>query len=144
MYLIYFTIGFMLLAIPSRDRFEWGCLAILSLLLYINILIIGTNWDTRYLNRCSLILICGMVLLWRNTPLAFYQAVVLLLFLIANMCLMYDIAHGRHILILNHFKAVIYGLVVGQFLGAIPAVWRTLRSNYTGRSTPFQNNSMDY
>jgi len=132
MLLIFCSLSFMLLAIDKENRFEWLCLSMLCALLALNVLLTDVTGGARYFIRSSLIFSFALFLASRWCLLAGYQAVILLMFLIANGCLLFDVAINRHFLIYNYFESVIYGLVTCQFMGVFIVPLSKIWINFCG------------
>ena len=137
----------MLLATNKTNRFEWLCLSMLCALLSLNILLTDVVGGARYINRSSLIFLCACILASRMSLLAGYQAFILLLFIIANACLMYDVAVKEDILIYSNFESVIYGLVACQCLGVfiipLSKIWNNIYTYCSGYIVNYKNKNMD-
>ena len=123
MYLIYCAIVFAVMAVPKRHRFEWAVLAVLMVLLWGNKELLGKNGDALYVIRASLVCVAAFLLASRQSFIGFYQAIILLCFLIAYAALAYDIAAGEDLLIYSSFGAWVHGLVACQLIGVFPTVW---------------------
>lgn len=137
----------MAFAIKRKVRFEWLCLSMLCAFLSLNILLTDVAGDARYIIRASLIFLCACRLASRMSLMAGYQSFVLLLFLIANLFLMYDVAIGRDFLIYGNFESIIYGLVTCQFVGVfivpLSKIWLGFVNYCSGHYTNHKNKSMD-
>lgn len=139
MFLLLQSALFLLLSIRSKYKFELCVLSLLCFLMSINSVFFQVSEAERYIFRTFLMLGAGVILLTRTTLFSAYQAFILLLFLISNMCLMYDVSKNAHILIYNNFEAVIYGLVCCQFVGVLPQLWNNIRNWYTDRYISLKN-----
>ena len=141
------SLVFMLFAINKKVRFEWLCLSMLCALLSLNILLTDVVGDARYIIRSSLIFLCACCLASRMSLMAGYQSFVLLLFLIANLFLMYDVAIGKDFLIYNNFESVIYGLITCQFVGVfilpLSKIWLDFVNRCSGHNIGHKNKNMD-
>lgn len=147
MLLICCSLAFMLFAINKKVRFEWLCLSMLCALLSLNILLTDVVGGARYINRSSLIFLCAFYLASKMSLMAGYQSFVLLLFLIANLFLMYDVAIRRDFLIYSNFESVIYGLVTCQFVGVfivpLSKIWLGFIHYCSDYNTSFKNKNVD-
>lgn len=142
MYLTYYAFIFALFALRKDERFVWLSLCALCLALKCNALFFDVTEIERYFVRTLLIFIFSHIILMKNfrlfsysitikqTKLCCYQAFILMLFLAANLALIYDVSKGKHIIIYNDFEAVIYGLVACQFSGVffstVSRVWNSV------------------
>ncbi len=122
MYLQYYAIAFTFFAVLDMKNIKvWVLLALCCALLKCNIAVFDVSNDARYIVRTFLIFLFAGLLLKQKSYLAFYQAFVLLLFLVANFLML------RNISSLNFFyanyEAIIYGLVCAQFAGILPRIW---------------------
>jgi hypothetical protein len=75
-----------------------------------------------YVIQSTAALLGGLALIRQDAWLPRYQAAIYVGTLAAYLALAIDVAAGKHILIYNHFEAVIYGLVAGQLVGIFPTV----------------------
>lgn len=124
MYLVYCSLIFILIAILKNQKFEWGLLALLSVLLWCNKETFDVTGSVLYYNRAVLTFVISLILISRKTMIAYYQSVVLLFMLMAYCALGYDVSINAHYLIYNNYENVIHGLVICQFIGVFPSVWR--------------------
>lgn len=131
------SVVFGLLYILTKRK-EWLALCVLNVLLLINCELYGKNDDMLYYNRSIASFLVGCFMVWRGGILGFYQAIIQLLILCTYAALAYDVSHGEHILIYNHYETVIYGLVTCQFIGIFKDLQRI---NLVGCSSYFANRS---
>jgi len=80
-------------------------------------LIYGHNDIELYVIRATAALFGGLFLCKISSKLAIWESLVYFSTLLAYLALSIDIAANRHILIYNHFEAVIHGLVACQLIG---------------------------
>jgi len=154
MYLQYYALIFALFAIPSKNRYTWLCLVALCILLKLNMFLFDGVWEVKAIARTALIFIFSILLLlefeissfriksvkFNLSLLGCYQSFILLLFLVANLALFYDVAQNKHILIYNNFEGVIYGLVSAQFFGVFVTKIRDCINNYYTSDHSSNNN----
>ena len=131
------SVAFGLLYILTKRK-EWLALCVLNALLLINCELYDKNDDMLYYNRSIASFLVGCFMVWRGGILGFYQAIIQLLILCTYAALAYDVSHGEHILIYNHYETVIYGLVTCQFVGIFKDLQRI---NLVRCSSYFANRS---
>ncbi len=123
MYLLCCAVIFALFAVPVKHRFEWSCLAILSVFLWCNKSIFDISGAILYYNRAVFTFIIGLLLVRRFSMVGIYQAFILLLMLISYGLLAHHVSIGHAGWYYNNYENVIHGLVICQFIGIFPIVW---------------------
>lgn len=118
---------FAVLSLHNKYRNEWRLLSLMSLCLFILTTIYGKNDAELYFIRAVVTCVIAIGSLRCKSRLGFYHSLILLATLIAYGMSAYDISQGMHILIYNHYKAVIYGLVACQLITSYP----TIRAGYS-------------
>lgn len=129
MYLLCCAILFALLSAYKPHRYEWGVLAIVTLLVSINAALLDHNGSALYWNRAVITFVGAMLLMRRKTTLGFYHSIILLTTLCAYGILAYHVADGTHGAIRELYKATIYGLVGCQFIAVFPTIWAVYRDH---------------
>ncbi len=128
---VLFALFLVLAGIHRPHRFEWGVLSCLLFSTWVNTIVYGVDDSELYVIRSTMTMFAALVLIWRCTNLAIYQAIVLIITLLAYGALAYDVSQGQHILIYNNYEAAIYGIVACQLFGIYP----TLRDCYSDHLT---------
>lgn len=101
----------------SKHKKTLAIVFIVTLSEFIAWLFYGNNDIELYMIRTTAALLGGLALCKVGGKLALWQAMVYLMTLIAYCALAFDVMANKHILIYNHFEAVIYGLVACQLAG---------------------------
>ena len=101
----------------SKHKKTWAIVFMVTLSEFIAWLFYGNNDIELYMIRTTAALLGGLALCKVGGKLALWQAMVYLMTLIAYCALAFDVMANKHILIYNHFEAVIYGLVACQLAG---------------------------
>ncbi len=117
---------FAALATYRPHRSVWVVVALVSASVLAARLTYGHNDAELYVIRSTAALLGGLALCKIGTGLALYHALIYGLTLCAYWTLSIEVAAGTHIIIYNHFEAVIYGLIAGQLIGIFPTVWAGL------------------
>lgn len=105
------------LAICSNQKYVWAIVSIVTFTELMTRQFYGVNDMEPYVIRTTAALLGGLALCKVGGKLALWQAMVYLMTLIAYCALAFDVMANKHILIYNHFEAVIYGLVACQLAG---------------------------
>lgn len=136
MTLLYCSAFFAVMAVPKRHRFEWAVLAVLAALTWFNKEIFDHNGSALYYVRAFLTFGAAIALSRAGTFLGYYQAAILLLTLIAYCVLAYRTAEGTlYASVILEYRESIHALVMGQFIGVMPAIWDCYRRlNSSGRT----------
>lgn len=122
MYRLALLILFAALSAYRPHRSVWATLACVSAAELVAWGVCSPQEAPLYVIRATAALLGGLALCQIGSRLAFYQASVLLLTLVAYLALSIDVAAGEHVLIYNYFEAVIYGLVALQLVGVFPTI----------------------
>lgn len=130
---------FALAAIPERARAENLCMSIFFIATCINTALGDASGDLFYFTRATFAMAAAWYLSSRSTSIGFYQAIILLFVLTAYAALEYDFAHGENILIHSNFESVIYGLVLCQLIGVLPAIWNSYCDRYPSHGLAGRN-----
>lgn len=126
-FMLLLTILFLAMASYKAHRVEWLIIATVTVLVFINLHLFDSNDPRLYWNRAAITFLGASALCVRCSFIGYYHAVVFVLTLCAYGALAYDVSQGAHILIYNHYEAVIYGLVGCQLIGIFPTIWSDYR-----------------
>lgn len=124
MYLIYCASIMYIFANLSKNKIEWFTLSVLFFLLWCNKEYFQNTDEALYYIRAFFCFAAAYILSSKSTKLGLYQAFILFVVLSSYAALAYDVANHKHIMIYNNFEGVIHGLVICQFLGVVPELWR--------------------
>jgi hypothetical protein len=108
---------FVPLACISKCKLVWVILSLVTFTEFIAWQFYNNNDIELYVIRTTVALLGGLELCKVGGKLALWQAMVYLMTLFSYCSLAFDVMANRHILIYNHFEAVIYGLVACQLAG---------------------------
>src|SRR5690606_18821774 len=117
MYAVALLIIYVPLSIWSKHRHVWAIVSFVTIIELMSRLIYGHNDIELYVIRATAALFGGLFLCKISSKLAIWESLVYFSTLLAYLALSIDIAANRHILIYNHFEAVIHGLVACQLIG---------------------------
>ena len=138
MYLQYYALAFFLFYFIDKENwYTWLLLSILCSLLKCNTALFSILMDARYTVRCTIMLMFAILLMKEYTKIAGYQSFILLLFLAANLLMLYDTSFDNYFY--ANYEAIIYGLVGCQFIAIIPRIWRCVSHWYTSRHLGYEN-----
>lgn len=134
-YLLCCSALFFALSLYKPHRYEWFTLAIVTLMVSINTMLLDHNGSILYWNRVVITFVGAMFLIRRKTTLSYYHAIILLTTLCLYGYLAYHVALNTHDTIRSFYGASIYGLVVCQFISVFPTLWAAYRSYCSSDST---------
>jgi hypothetical protein len=127
MYLVYCSLAFLCFYLFLGKNRAWLSLSILSLALWCNKSYFDNTDSALYILRAVFTTVTALYLVVHSkSKLHFYQAFILIVILAAYLALSYDVSQQKHILIYNKFEDVIHGLVLCQFAGVFPDIWRRI------------------
>lgn len=126
--------------IQPKHRKAWLILAACALSEGINAQVFATDWLPRQAVRGCIVFAAGYALCYIKSMFSLYQAVVLLVTLIAYAALALDVYGFRApVLIANGYKGFIHGLVVAQFMGLFVALLGDCATAGAGGKTRIKN-----
>ena len=118
-------------------------MAVLYVLLWCNKEYFLNTDQYLYVIRSVITFVAATLLIRSKTKIGYYLSFTLFITMLAYSASAYDVAMGRHVLIYNNYKAVIYGLVASQFIGIFPNLWRCCYSTYSEHSFSCKYNKGD-
>lgn len=136
MYAVALLMIYVPLSIWSKHQHVWAIVSAVTFVELTARLFYGHNDFELYVIRTTAALLGGLFLCKIGSKLAVWESLVYFSTLLAYLALSIDVAANHHILIYNHFEAVIHGLVACQLVGifytmAISAVH--IRPNFASR-----------
>ncbi len=133
-FLLVCSVVFAAMSTFRHGRTEWRTLAAASFLEWLATQTLDYTGIALFWAVSSIAFFGASALCFQRSLLGYYQASILAMTLCAYWLVEYDAANGTSI-IYDNYKAVIYGLVGCQFLGAFPTLRAAYRDLAPGRGS---------